>query len=416
MRTSRISQFWNDRFRRRRKQDKEAPQHDEPAPPAELSQDKPDSTITAAIERNARRLSRIWKNDDDDSPAPSRSNSLRYIKSRRSFFRSNDQPILQEDHDEPQEPLPPPLERETILDKLRRRSQSLTGSRPSTSTGVPRRHTFFGGSADEEPPAVPTMPEAQSAARPRHVPISIDHLQKDKQTDGPGMAITSNDIQAPSHAFVEKPRSRPMSSSSSFSQLRVRPARTTFQQQSPPIHADSESSDEDVLTALPSMDFKEFHIAELRAPSSYTVPLAPKADRRVLQRVVPKVVDIVAPRPMSMISAQPSRKSAPPSRDRERHKSMAAPTSTPIGALEDGPKGDWSRTRHSWVGLGEGEFEQLEWDKLKQFMEAYGSGHDGGVVSVRAVGTDSDSSGSARNSNGAKFSNAQALAALEFGL
>ena len=58
----------------------------------------------------------------------------------------------------------------------------------------------------------------------------------------------------------------------------------------------------------------------------------------------------------------------------------------------------------------------MEWEKLKQFIEAYSAGGDASVVSIRQVDNSSDSSGSDFARAAPKYSNAQALAALEFGL
>lgn len=402
---TRLSQLWTDRPWRRRKQEKK--QRTSTESPAEDSAPVVNG-LTATIERNVRRLSRRWRNDTSDD-LPQRRHSTKHSNTRRSFFRSNDEPVLVEDGTA-EENNAPPLQRDTLLKKIRRQSQRLSLPRPRTSTGIPKRDNFFDEPTtdieDEPVPDLPTLVDLQGQIRPRHVPIKLGLEEYDKEQPPPvtGVAITSNDVQRTDHAFVEKPRHRPISSPNSFSQLRVRNGRPAFHSTQPVD--DSESSDDDVLTALPSLDFKEF--GEIRTPETYS-PV--QVDR--LQRVTPKVVDIVAPRPLSMFSP-PSRKE---SSVRERHKSMIQPVTSAIGSLEDGPKGDWARTRHSWGGLQEGDSEQLEWDKLKQFMEAYGNGRDGGIITVRPVDTDSsESSGSTRNSHGVRYSNAQALAALEFGL
>lgn len=408
-------------------------------------QSVPDVTQEQASDPNTR-ISRIWKSEDISEGSSTRALSASYRRFSRSFEPPSQQAfpvIIEEEGTASTDALPT---EETLLKRLKRKSQTFTQQRPRTSSGVSKRRSFWGTTETE--PDVPVLPppsafEDSTRTRARHVPISIDYLLSPSEADpianrqsihdpGPGIAITSNDVQKSSKTTEQ---SRPKSSafSDGLSQLRHRTSKrfSSFQRPIPELASVAGDDEHDTITALPSAEIKD--LRRTTSNMSHTKrqtsdgPYIP-ADRQTFQRAQPKVVDILAPRPMSMItaSATPNKLGSRPSTanattaQSDRRRSLMNTSITPITTIndEDGPKGDWTRTRHSWLGMDSassgGGSEQMEWEKLKQFIEAYSGGGDTGVVSIRQVDNSSSSSGS--DLAKPKYSNAQALAALEFGL
>lgn len=428
------------------------------------TEDKHGVFVEAGASEPRRRASRIWKTEEIPDSSPMRSLSASYRRFMRPIDSSQQQTDAAEDEHTGTTSTKTCSTEQSLLQQLRRRSQIFSLPRSTSSSGALGRRSSLvvaTGHGSGGMSVLSSHQDSPQRARPRHVPISIDysgHLVEDDQHQhgqslhdiGPSTATASNAAQDPDPSLSQRFRKRSIPLSKSFSHLRERASRALFSSTHLMGESISEksSNEHEMITAPPSLDTGHTHRPSNKLSSTtqhlgegYYAPV----ERRVVKRATPKMVDISAPRPVSMISAStaPRRRSRPGTATAasavRRQQGMFAAAPVTVMNDEDGPKGDWARTRHSWLGTeGIGSAsgpEQLEWEKLKQFIEAYSSGDRGdtGMVSIRKVEDSSGSSGSSSSSSSRtkdnndnsnnhrvrsnnRFSNAQALAALEFGL
>lgn len=319
--------------------------------------------------------------------------------------------------------------------KTRRRSRGFSLSRTKSEHTVTKRKSWFGGksSTTEPVPALPPMPVLTNA-RPAHPASRISgnnltalpghartssKFKEGETTARPGTAISTNDPVRPTTADSSKRHSRRLSLNRTPSQKRRSRRSSWFANSSNP------DTDSDISSALPPVPA----LTRLDSPpssSEHSTDYADCVDHSIFTTQTP--------------TAEKRRSYVPKSADKGFRNTVATSVTRRYDAAEEARQS--MRRSLRMQGMDSGDFEHMdpqqaaEWEKLKALMETLEKRQTSGAAvttAPEAVEDDNDDAVSEISSNISalteldpedemrgrtkeRHSNAQALAALEFGV